>query len=64
MSTVLFIIQQADGMTEQEIINQFKAWSQRKAEKFTITDIKVSIELLLDSGYIEEPLMGYARIVA
>lgn len=64
VSTVLFIIQQADGMTEQEIINQFKAWSQRKAEKFTITDIKDSIELLLDSGYIEETLVGYARIVA
>ena len=64
VSTVLFIIQQADGMTEQEIINQFKAWSQRKAEKFTIAEIKDSIELLLDSGYIEETLVGYARIVA
>ena len=64
VATVLFIIQQADGMTEQEIINQFKAWSQRKAEKFTIAEIKDSIELLLDSGYIEETLVGYARIVA
>ncbi|WP_456155277.1 type II toxin-antitoxin system antitoxin DNA ADP-ribosyl glycohydrolase DarG [Veillonella sp.] len=64
VATVLFIVQQADGIAEQEIINQFTEWSQRKAEEFTITDIKDSIELLLDAGYIEETLIGYARIVA
>lgn len=64
VATVLFIVQQADGIAEQEIINQFTEWSQRKAEEFTITDIKDSIELLLDAGYIEETLVGYAHIVA
>ena len=64
VATVLFIVQQADGITEQEIINQFTEWSQRKAEEFTIADIKDSIELLLDAGYIEETLVGYAHIVA
>lgn len=64
VATVLFIVQQADGITEEEIINQFTEWSQRKAVEFTIADIKNSIELLLDAGYIEETLVGYARIVA
>lgn len=36
VATVLFIVQHADGITEQEIINQFTEWSQRKAEEFTI----------------------------
>ena len=64
VATVLFIVQQADGITEEEIINQFTEWSQRKAVEFTIADIKNSIGLLLDAGYIEETLVGYARIVA
>ncbi len=57
--TALFIIQQADCATTEEIISGFKQWSEDKAKRFSETAIISAIEELEQAGFIRETFCGY-----
>lgn len=59
ISTTCFLIEHSNGLTEEEVISGFKAWSDEKAKKFTEKEIHDSIEKLVLADIVEETLVGF-----
>ena len=57
--TALFIIQQNKCVDLQDIITQFKNWSEDKANRFTEESIIESVKALENFGFIENTFLGY-----
>ena len=57
--TALFIIQQNRCATIEEIISEFKQWSDDKAKRFSKTAIISAINELEQAGFIQETFCGY-----
>lgn len=60
--TALFIIKQAHSATTEEIIAEFKQWSEDKANRFSETAILSAINELEKSGFIQKTFCGYQII--
>lgn len=59
LSTICFLINEKDNITEDQILQGFKEWSVDKAERFSENDILVGINSLYNAGVIEKSLLGY-----
>lgn len=59
VSTICFLIEQNNVISEADIILGFKSWSDEKAKKFSIEDISYCIKELYSYGLIEKNLIGY-----
>ena len=59
LATILFLIEERQVLSEDEIVERFKAWSQDKAIRFSTEYILAGIYRLNDSNMIERNLMGY-----
>lgn len=57
--TALFIIQKEKVIEIDEIIHQFKIWSEDKAARFSDEDIKDAVSSLEEFAFIENTLCGY-----
>lgn len=60
ISTILFLIENNDLNTEQDVIQLFKDWSADKASRFSEEDIKQGLEYLIKTNIIINTLFGYA----
>lgn len=58
IATVLFLVQNEEDLTQEKLIESFKAWSMDKANRFTEEHIIQCIRYLVDTGIIEENLFG------
>lgn len=59
ISTITYLIIENGELNEEEIVNQFKMWSEDKAKRFSEDDILNGIDRLYDTNVIEKTLMGY-----
>lgn len=59
LSTITYLIYEDVELTETEIIQKFKKWSEDKDNRFTEKDIIKGIEQLLEMHIIEKNLIGY-----
>lgn len=59
ISTILYIIENATIITEEDIIVKFKLWSKDKAERFSEQDIRIGIDYLIETNIITKTLVGY-----
>ncbi len=59
LATILFLLQEKRGLSEEEIVLNFKAWSEDKVARFTEQDILRAIYKLEESKIIEKTLVGY-----
>lgn len=59
ISTILFLIQNNIIENENDIIIEFKAWSEDKANRFSQEDILNGIEYLLETNILIKTLAGY-----
>jgi O-acetyl-ADP-ribose deacetylase (regulator of RNase III) len=59
LATILFLISEKKTLTEEEVVNYFKGWSEDKAAKFSENDILEGVNKLYDSNIIEKTLTGY-----
>lgn len=60
--TALFLIEQNQLIELDDLINQFKAWSEDKASRFSVDDIKDAVNALEEYRFIENTLCGYQII--
>ncbi len=60
--TALFIIQQTHCAATEEIIAEFKQWSEDKAERFSETAIISAVNELEQAGFIQKTICGYQII--
>lgn len=60
VATILYIVRKHHGATESEIIEGFEKWSVDKHNRFSGSDILEGIQILIESGYLEETLVGYS----
>lgn len=58
LSTILFLAE-STTMTKEEIVEEFRNWSEDKANRFSEKDILDGIEKLRMTNIIEETLTGY-----
>lgn len=65
ISTVFYLIENRKNnySTEQDIQNQFKAWSANKAERFSMQEISWCIHYLEESGLIEKNIVQNYEIL-
>lgn len=59
LATICFLIEQSNGLTEKEILNGFKNWSDEKAVKFKEPEIIEGIQKLYNAGIIEKNLIEF-----
>lgn len=59
LSTITYLLKVKEELTEDEIIEEFKRWSDDKANRFTEEEIMNGINFLLDSSTITKTLIGY-----
>lgn len=59
LATIVFLIFENKSLTEEEVVNYFKGWSEDKAARFSEKDILEGINKLYDSNIIEKTLTGY-----
>lgn len=59
LSTILFLLQEAQDLNEEQIICEFKNWSEDKAAKFSEQSIVNGIIRLNETGLIQKSIMGY-----
>lgn len=59
LATIVFLISENRSLTEEEVVNYFKGWSEDKAARFSEKDILEGINKLYDSNIIEKTLTGY-----
>lgn len=60
LSTILFLIEEQQNLSEIQIIELFKAWSDDKAKRFSESDILNGILNLYNTNVIEKTLTGYS----
>jgi len=59
LSTIAYLLKEKEELTQDEIIDEFKRWSEDKASRFSEEEIINGIEKLFDKHIIEKTLMGY-----
>ncbi|MDZ5003293.1 Appr-1-p processing protein [Clostridium perfringens] len=59
LATILFLIQENTFLSEEEILIEFKSWSEDKAKRFSDNDILNGINRLLMDNIIAPNLTGY-----
>lgn len=57
--TALFIIQQNENIEMDEIVNEFKNWSEDKAERFDEEEIIKAVKTLEEWNFIQKSFVGY-----
>lgn len=62
LSTICFLVEQAGGLSSDNIILGFKNWSEDKARRFTGTEILQGIQKLYELGLLEKNLIGYSLV--
>ncbi|WKY46045.1 macro domain-containing protein [Eubacteriaceae bacterium ES2] len=60
LSTITFLIDKKNSMSKDEILRQFKLWSEDKAKRFSDDDILNGIENLRNNNIIEENMIGFS----
>lgn len=59
ISTICYIVEHANGITTDGILQGFQTWSEEKAKRFTEKEILDGIQKLYLIGIIENSLVGY-----
>lgn len=59
LATICFLIEQAGGLSPDQIVFGFKNWSEDKAKRFTESEIMEGIQKLYNTGILERGLEGY-----
>jgi len=59
ITTILFLIEKNNSLTEESIVSEFKAWSKDKANRFSIKDILNGVNYLYDTRVIDKSLTDY-----
>ena len=59
LATICYIIEKSNGITTEDIIQNFKAWSEEKAKRFTEDEIIDGIQSLYKRGIIQKGFVGY-----
>ncbi|MGE6370833.1 type II toxin-antitoxin system antitoxin DNA ADP-ribosyl glycohydrolase DarG [Planococcus kocurii] len=59
ISTITYLLKEKEELTAEEILNEFRLWSEDKAFRFSEEEILNGINELFDSHVIEKTLMGY-----
>ncbi len=62
IATVLFLIQKNINNSNDNIIKNFKEWSEDKANRFTVNEINGYIEYLENTDMIYKDILGYYKI--
>ena len=60
LSTVCFLIDEYASLSTEQIINEFKNWSEEKAANFNDNEIVLGIEKLYAADIIEKNLVGFS----
>ncbi|PSA96912.1 type II toxin-antitoxin system antitoxin DNA ADP-ribosyl glycohydrolase DarG [Bacillus halotolerans] len=59
LSTITYLLKEKEELSQEEIVDEFKCWSEDKANRFSEEEIINGIEKLFDTEIIEKTLMGY-----
>jgi O-acetyl-ADP-ribose deacetylase (regulator of RNase III) len=59
LSTITYLIKEKEELSQEEIVDEFKRWSEDKANRFSEEEIINGIEKLFETDIIEKTLMGY-----
>ncbi len=59
LATTMFLIEEAGILKAENIIKEFRSWSEDKSKRFSENDILNSIEYAEKNGLIEKTLVGY-----
>lgn len=59
LATILFIINESNMISEEEIVTQYKNWSEDKANRYSNDEIYYGIKKLYNSDIIDKNIMGY-----
>lgn len=59
ISTVLFLVDNNNLNSKEDVIKLFKGWSEDKASRFSELDIEQSLECLIKTNIIAKTLVGY-----
>lgn len=59
LATVTYLIEEKNGLSEEEIISGFKSWSEDKANRYPEIEVIEAINKLYKLGIIEKTLTGY-----
>jgi len=62
ISTIIYIIDNKIINTDEDIIREFKSWSEDKANRFTENDIRWGIDYLIETNLIVKTLIGFEII--
>ena len=58
ISTVLFLIDEKSGKIEDQLIQDFKDWSEDKASRFSEKEIRRYIDILEKNKLVEKDILG------
>ena len=58
ISTVLFLIEEKSGKIEDQLIQDFKDWSEDKASRFLEKEIRRYIDILEKTKLVEKDILG------
>ena len=64
VSTVLFIVKNANDLSRNEIVDKFQKWSDDKKERFSRDNISFCIDYLHSTGIIEQNMFGQFRLTS
>jgi O-acetyl-ADP-ribose deacetylase (regulator of RNase III) len=59
LSTAHAVIRESGPISEADLVSEFLAWSEEKAETFTAADVVRAVALLERDGLVERQLQGY-----
>jgi O-acetyl-ADP-ribose deacetylase (regulator of RNase III) len=59
LSTVTYLLKEKEELSQEEIVDEFKRWSEDKGNRFSEEEIINGIEKLFETDIIEKTLMGY-----
>lgn len=59
LSTITFLLKEKEELSQEEIVDEFKRWSEDKANRFSEEEIINGIDKLFETDIIEKTLMGY-----
>lgn len=59
LSTITYLLKEKEELSQDEIVNEFKQWSEDKANRFSEEEIINGIEKLYEMHTIQKTLMGY-----
>lgn len=60
LATIIFLIKEQKVLSKDEILKNFKQWSEDKAKRYSNDDILKGIDELYNSNIIEKTLAGYS----